>query len=108
MTIEEKKASEYVFKEHLSPLNAILHRCDLKAEMQYHEDLETAFLKGAEYKENALMRQMVSWIRKNHVGFPNPDFSTDMVIENFKNYIEQTKKKPKERKVKKGNVEECF
>lgn len=47
----EEKAREYLLKEHISPLNNILHQCDLKTELQYHKDIENAFIKGAEWKD---------------------------------------------------------
>lgn len=50
----EQKAREYLFKEHISPLNNILHQCDLKTEIQYHKDIENAFIKGAEWKDEQL------------------------------------------------------
>ena len=47
----EERAREYLLKEHISPLNNILHQCDLKTEFQYHKDIENAFIKGAEWKD---------------------------------------------------------
>jgi len=51
-TLEEKKidldkeARHYLLNKHLSPLNEVMHQADLKAEMQYHEDIENAFKAG--------------------------------------------------------------
>lgn len=44
----EKAARKYLLHEHLSPLNNILHQADLKTELQYHKDIETAFKAGFE------------------------------------------------------------
>lgn len=45
----EKSARHYLLHEHLSPLNNILHQADLKTEMQYHKDIESAFKAGYEF-----------------------------------------------------------
>lgn len=60
----EEKAREYLLKEHLSPLNNILHQCDLKTELQYHKDIETAFIKGAEWKDEQHEQEKQQWIDK--------------------------------------------
>lgn len=45
----DKSARHYLLHEHLSPLNNILHQADLKTEMQYHKDIESAFKAGYEF-----------------------------------------------------------
>jgi len=50
------KAREYLLKEHISPLNNIFHQCDLNTELQYHKDIENAFIKGAEWKDEQALR----------------------------------------------------
>ena len=51
-TLEEKKidldkeARHYLLNKHLSPLNEVMHQADLKAEIQYHKDIENAFKAG--------------------------------------------------------------
>lgn len=42
----EKEATHYLLHEHLSPLNEVMHKADLKAEIQYHEDIGNAFKAG--------------------------------------------------------------
>lgn len=44
----EKEARHYLLHEHSSPLNEIMHQADLKAEIQYHEDIENAYKAGFE------------------------------------------------------------
>lgn len=44
----EKEAKHYLLHEHSSPLTEIMHQADLKAEMQYHKDIENAFKRGFE------------------------------------------------------------
>ena len=39
----------YLLHEHLSPLNNILHKTDLKTELQYHTDIENAFKAGYKF-----------------------------------------------------------
>jgi hypothetical protein len=58
----DKSARCYLLNEHKSPLNEVLHQCDLKTEMQYHQDIENAYkagfelglkaMKGGEYENN--------------------------------------------------------
>ncbi len=45
----DEAARHYLLHEHLSPLNNILHQADLKTEMQYHKDIESAFKAGYEF-----------------------------------------------------------
>ena len=42
----EKETTHYLLYEHCSPLNEIMHKEDLKSEMQYHKDIENAFKAG--------------------------------------------------------------
>lgn len=44
----DESARNYLLHEHVSPLNEIFHQADLKAEMQYHKDIENAFKAGYE------------------------------------------------------------
>ena len=44
----DESARNYLLHEHISPLNAILHQADLKAEIQYHKDIENAYKAGFE------------------------------------------------------------
>ena len=44
----EKETTHYLLYEHRSPLNEIMHKADLKFEMQYHKDIENAFKAGFE------------------------------------------------------------
>lgn len=53
----EEAARHYLLNEHKSPLNEILHQCDLKTEMQYHKDIESAYIAGATF---ALQNQWIS------------------------------------------------
>ena len=41
-----KETTHYLLYEHRSPLNEIMHRADLKSEMQYCKDIENAFKAG--------------------------------------------------------------
>lgn len=40
----KNKARHYLLNEHSSPLSEIMHQADLKAEMQYHDDLAKAYM----------------------------------------------------------------
>ena len=42
----DKEARHYLLHKHLSPLSEVMHQADLKAEMQYHKDIENAFKAG--------------------------------------------------------------
>lgn len=42
----EKETTHYLLYEHRSPLNEIMHKADLKSEIQYHKDIENAFKAG--------------------------------------------------------------
>jgi len=44
----DKSARNYLLNEHKSPLNDVFHQCDLKTEMQYHQDIENAYKAGFE------------------------------------------------------------
>ena len=44
----DKETTHYLLYEHRSPLNEIIHKADLKSEMQYHKDIENAFKAGFE------------------------------------------------------------
>lgn len=44
----EKETTHYLLYKHHSPLNEIMHKADLKSEMQYHKDIENAFKAGFE------------------------------------------------------------
>lgn len=44
----DKETTHYLLYEHCSPLNEIMHKADLKSEMQYHKDIEKAFKAGFE------------------------------------------------------------
>lgn len=44
----DESARHYLLHEHLSPLNDVFHQSDIKAEMQYHRDIENAYKKGFE------------------------------------------------------------
>lgn len=44
----DESARHYLLNEHISPLNEVLHQTDLKAEMQYHKDIECAYKAGFE------------------------------------------------------------
>ena len=43
----KNKARHYLLNEHSSPLSEIMHQADIKAEMQYHKDIENAYIAGA-------------------------------------------------------------
>lgn len=58
----KEKAREYLLKDHVSPLNDIMHQADLKAEMQYHQDIENAFVKGCIWKQEQMIERAVEWI----------------------------------------------
>ena len=58
----KNEAFEYMFRRNISPLNDILHKCDLGVEMRYHEDIEKAFTEGAEW----MMDKAVEWL-KSHI-----------------------------------------
>lgn len=45
----DEAARHYLLNEHCSPLNVIMHQADIKAEMTYHKDIESAFKAGAEW-----------------------------------------------------------
>ena len=49
----DESARHYLLHEHISPLNEVLHQADLKAEMQYHKDIEDAYKAGFELGLNA-------------------------------------------------------
>lgn len=42
----DKLSRKYLLHEHISPLTEIFHKADLKAEMQYHKDIENAYKAG--------------------------------------------------------------
>lgn len=42
----DRETTHYLLYEHRSPLNEIMHKADLKSEMQYHKDIENAFKSG--------------------------------------------------------------
>lgn len=42
----EKAASHYLLHDHVSPLNKVFHKADIKTEIQYHKDIENAFKAG--------------------------------------------------------------
>ena len=42
----DKESMNYLLNEHRSPLNDIMHKVDLKTEMQYHKDIQNAFKAG--------------------------------------------------------------
>jgi hypothetical protein len=42
----DKSARNYLLNEHKSPLNDVFHQCDLRTEMQYHQDIENAYKAG--------------------------------------------------------------
>lgn len=44
----DKSARNYLLNEHKSPLNDVFHQCDLRTEMQYHQDIENAYKAGFE------------------------------------------------------------
>ena len=44
----DSEVTHYLLYEHRSPLNEIMHKADLKSEMQYHKDIENAFKAGFE------------------------------------------------------------
>ena len=44
----DESARHYLLHEHISPLNEVLHQADIKAEMQYHKDIENAYKAGFE------------------------------------------------------------
>lgn len=71
----EEAASYYLLHEHKSPLNEILHQCDLKTEMQYHKDIEQTYIEGG---KNSLQNQWIS------VDEGLPDFQQDVVVTNSK------------------------
>ena len=49
----KKETTHYLLYEHCSPLNEIMHKADLKSEMQYHKDIENAFKAGFELRIKA-------------------------------------------------------
>lgn len=56
-------ARYYLLNEHKSPLSIVLHKADIKTEMQYHEDIENAYKAGFKYglKAKAIKIPMVEW-----------------------------------------------
>ena len=64
MSTAEEQARHYLLNEHISPLTAIMHEADLKAEMQYYKDIENAFIGGANWREKDLKLtwQDIRWI----------------------------------------------
>lgn len=42
----DELSRKYLLHEHISPLTEIFHKADLKAEMQYHKDIENAYKAG--------------------------------------------------------------
>ena len=91
----EEKARKYLLYEHKSPLNNILHQCDLKTEFQYHKDIETAFIKGAEWKDEKHLK----WLKENLAKETSTMFTSESqgvinfepVIEAFKKYLNYDK-----------------
>lgn len=49
----DESARHYLLHEHISPLNEVLHKADLKVEMQYHKDIEDAYKAGFELRLKA-------------------------------------------------------
>ena len=65
----DEAAREYLMEENRSPLNVIMHEADLKAEFQYHKDIEDAFKFGAEWRDRQL-----NWARDLvQAGIDKPD-----------------------------------
>ena len=98
MITNKQKAREYMFKEHLSPLNNILHQCDINIELQYAVDIETAFIKGAEWKQQQMVEKAVDWLVKNtytrnegalHCVVANGEMIQEKFIEAFKKAMEE-------------------
>lgn len=44
----DESARHYLLHEHISPLNEVFNQLDIKAEMQYHKDIEDAYKAGFE------------------------------------------------------------
>jgi hypothetical protein len=42
----DELSTQYLLNEHRSPLNDIMHKVDLKTEMQYHKDIQDAYKAG--------------------------------------------------------------
>ena len=52
----DKSARNYLLNEHKSPLNDVFHQCDLRTEMQYHQDIENAYKAGFELGIKAVQK----------------------------------------------------
>ena len=48
----DNAARHYLLHEHRSPLSAVMHEADLKAEMTYHKDIEKAFKAGVKWRND--------------------------------------------------------
>lgn len=90
---DEEKAREYLLKDHISPLNDIMHISDLRAEMQYHKDIENAFKRGCLWKKEQLIEKASEWLRKNKNKYIRiksmKTLVDDSIIEDFKRAMEE-------------------
>lgn len=86
----EESARYYLLNNHVSPLNEIMHQVDLKAEMQYHKDIENAFKAGAEWYKTQMMKDAVdAWVN-TYESITNPydnqvSFITNLSPSKFRN-----------------------
>ena len=47
----EEASHRYMFSQHTSPLNEVMHQADINAEKQYQEDIKNAFKEGARWQK---------------------------------------------------------
>ncbi len=72
----DRAARHYLLHEHKSPLNEIFHQADIKAEMQYHKDIENAFKAGFELGLKVQSKDMIEALRTEY-----EKGRADMIIE---------------------------
>jgi len=77
----EEAMRHYLLYEHNSAINIVFHLSSLKAEMQYHEDIENAFKAGAEWYKQQMKETLQTEYEKGRF---------DMREEMMKDAIETT------------------
>jgi len=50
----DEAARYYLLNEHCSLLNEVMHQADIKAEMTYHKDIESAFKAGVKWYDSQM------------------------------------------------------
>ena len=84
MTELEKATRNYLLNEHISPLNDILHKCDLKMEMQYHTDIENAFKAGANCQREQFEKERLKHC--DELTAEQAQIESDFVVQHLKNF----------------------